>query len=271
MRDRSIRGKLRLGAIAVSAIGVLALPAAAGASQDVAVSQKPSANLVKPGGTVTIDITVTDPGTVPPEEGDVFISMLSLSGHGQPADNPYQSITTSQGTCKDTSEPEEPHSALCSLGPVPPGVSVHITAVITVNQSMNHLAYVRSEGYREYVDDSRRNNESAVYVYADKPPVVSGSKKLILKGLPDGCFSKDFSLLIVANAPNVKKTIFFALPIDEFGNGNGFRRAAKSSRLRVTVPVSKFVPDLGVQYDFKVKARRRGAPLLKTTVTFERC
>jgi hypothetical protein len=39
----------------------------------------------------------------------------------------------------------------------------------------------------------------------------------------------------------------------------------------VTVPVSKFVPSLGVQYDFKVKAKFRGRPPLKTTVTFERC
>jgi len=251
-------------------VGVLALPAAAHAAGDIAIGQKPSAGVIKPGEAGTIDITVPGLGSVPSDGGDVFVSMLSTSGHGQPADNPYQSIKTSQGTCEVTSDSEY-QSALCSVGAVPPGATVHVVAVITVNQSMNHLAYVRSEGYGEYPDDNRRNNDSAAIVYADKPPAVSGSKKLILKGLPDGCFSQDFSLLIVAKVPNVKKVIFFALPIDEFGNGNGFRRAAKSSRLRVTVPVSKFVPDLGVQYDFKVKARRRGAPLLKATVSFERC
>ena len=91
------------------------------------------------------------------------------------------------------------------------------------------------------------------------------------KGFPTAVLTTDFSLLIVAKAPNIKKVTFFALPIDEFGNGNGFRRAAKGSRLRVTVPVSEFVPDLGVQYDFKVKARPRGRPPLKATVSFERC
>jgi Domain of unknown function DUF11 len=271
MQARSILAKLMLGGIVVSVIGVLALPAAAHAAGDVAIGQRPSSDVIKPGGTVTIDITVTGLGSVQSSGGDVFVSMLSTSGHGLPADNPYQSIKSSQGACKDTSEPEEAHSALCSLGAVPPGVSVHIVAEITVRQSMNHLAYVRAEGYRTYFDENARNNESAVTVYADKPPIVSGSKKLVLKGLPNGCFSKNFKLLIVARARNIKKVIFFALPIDEFGNGNGFRRAAKSSRLRVTVPVSKFVPDLGVQYDFKVKARPRGRPPLKATVSFERC
>jgi hypothetical protein len=250
-------------------VGLLVLPAAASAAGDVTIGQKPSADLIKPGAEVTIDITVTGQGSVPSDAGDVFVSMLSTSGHGQPADNPYRSIKSSQGTCEITSA--EYQSALCSLGAVPAGVSVHVVAVIAVNQSMNHLAYVRSAGYQEYPDDNRGNNDSAAIVHADKPPIVSGSKKLILKGLPAGCFSQDFSLLIVAKVPNVKKVIFFALPLDELGNGNGFRRAAKSSRLRVTVPVSKWVPDLGVQYDFKVKARRRGGPLLKTTVSFERC
>jgi Domain of unknown function DUF11 len=269
MRASSTLAKLRIGGIAVSVIGVLALPAAAHAEGDVAIAQQPSAKLIEPGGTVTIDIAVTGQGSVSSSEGDVFVSMLSTSGHGQPADNPYQSIKTSQGTCQVTSA--EYQSALCSLGAVPPGATVHVVAVIAVRQSMNHLAYVRSEGYQEYPDDNRRNNESAVTVYADTPPSVTGSKKLVLKGLPDGCFSEDFSLLIVAKAPDVKKVTFFALPVDEFGNGNGFTRKAKGSRLRVTVPVSKFVPSLGVKYDFKVKAKFRGRPPLKATVSFERC
>lgn len=271
MGGGSVLRKLALGAATVSALGAMSLPAAACAADDVAVSQKSSANRVKPGGAVTIDITVTDQGSVPSEGGDVFISMLSLSGHGQPANNPYQSITASKGTCEDTSEPGEPPSALCSLGAMPPGGTVHITAVITVNQSMNHLAYVRSEGYREYPDGNRRNNESAVTVYADRPPIVSGSKKFALKGLPDGCFSKDFSLLIVVKAPMVKKVVFSTLPIDESGNGDEFRKTARASRLRVTVPVSKFALELNRQYEFKVKARPRGRAPLKTTVTFERC
>jgi Domain of unknown function DUF11 len=269
MRARSILAKRRLGGIVVSAICALSLPAAAQAAGDIAIGQEPSARVIKPGGTVTIDITVTSRGSGSSSAGDVFISMLSTSGHGQTADNPYQSIKTSQGTCEITSD--EYQSALCSLGAVPPGTSIHVVAVIAVRQSMNHLAYVRSDGYREYPDDDRRNNESAVTVYADKPPTVSGSKRLVLKGLPDGCFSKNFSLLIVAKAPNVRKVTFFALPIDEFGNGNGFQRKAKGSRLRVTVPVSKFVLSLGVRYDFKVKAKFRGRPPLKATVTFERC
>ena len=239
------------------------------ADGDIAISQQASAKVVEPGEQVTIDITVTGLGSVQSDAGDVVVDMLSTSGHGQPADNPYQSVKASQGTCNVTSA--EYQSATCSLGAVAPGQSVHVIAVITVRQSMNHLAYVVSERSGEYPDENRRNNESAVIVYADKPPAVSGSKKLVLKGLPDGCFSNDFSLLIVAKAPNVRKVTFFALPIDEFGNGDGYSRKAKGSRLRVTVPVSKFFPDLGVQYDFKVKAKFRGRPPLKVTVSFERC
>jgi hypothetical protein len=269
MRARSNLVKIRLGAIVVCAVGVLMLPAAAQADGDISISQKASSNVVEPGAQVTIDITVTGLGAVQSDAGDVVVDMLSTSGHGQPADNPYQSVKTSQGTCKVTSA--EYQSANCSLGSVSPGQEVHVIAVITVNQSMNHLGYVISEGSGEYPDANRGNNDSAVTVYADKPPAVSGSKKLVFKGLPDGCFSGDFSLLIVAKVPDVKKMTFFALPVDEFGNGNGFQRKAKGSRLRVTVPVSKFVPALGVQYDFKAKAKFRDRPPLKATVTFERC
>jgi len=264
--------RLRLSAIAASVIGILAVPTGAHAAGDIGVSQTASAAAVKPGGPVTIDITVADTATVPPSQGDVFIRLLSLSGHGQPADNPYRSITTSQGTCAVDSEAGSYQSALCSLGAVPPGTSVHIVAVITVNQSMNHIASVRSQlGFGEYPDANGSNNESGITVAADKPPVVSGSKKLLLKGLPEGCFSENFSLLIVAKAPNIKKVVFSTLPLDEFGNGEGIRKTARASRLRVTVPVSKFFPLLGKLYEFRVKARPRGRPPLKATVTFERC
>jgi hypothetical protein len=261
--------KLALGALAAALAGALALPGAALGAGDIAIAQTASSKVIEPGKQVTIDIKVAGLGSMQSQAGDVVVEMLSLSGHGQPADNPYQSVKTSRGTCKVSSA--EYQSASCSVGAVTPGQSVHIVAVIVVNQSMNHLASVTTEGSGEYPDDNHRNNESGVTVYADAPPVLSGSKKLALRGLPAGCFSKDFSLLIQAKVPNVKKVVFFALPIDEFGNGNGFRRAAKSSRLRVTVPVSKWFPDLGVKYDFKVKARVRGGPPLKTTVSFERC
>lgn len=269
MQVRSTSAKLRLGAVIVLAVGVLGLPPMAQAAGDIAISQKASEKVAEPGTQVTIDITVTGLGSVQSNAGDVVVDMLSTSGHGQPADNPYQSVKASQGTCKVTSA--EYQSATCSLGAVSPGQSVHVIAVITVNQSMNHLGYVVREGAGEYPDENRGNNQSAVIVYADTPPAVSGSKKLLLKGLPDGCFSEDFSLLVVVKVPEVKKVTFFTLPIDEFGNGNGFSRKAKGSRLRVTVPVSKFFPDLGVHYDFKVKAKFRGRPPLKVTVTFERC
>lgn len=261
--------KLALGGLAVAITAALALPGTALGAGDIAISQTASSKVIEPGKQVTIEITVAGLGSVQSEAGDVVVEMLSLSGHGQPADNPYQSIKASRGTCKASSG--EYQTASCSVGAVPPGQAVHIVAVITVNQSMNNLAALSAEGSGEYPDDNHRNNQSGVTVYADTPPALSGSKKLVLKGLPAGCFSKDFSLMIVAKVPRVKKVVFFALPIDEFGNGNGFRRAAKSSRLRVTVPVSKWFPDLGVKYDFKVKARVRGGPPLKTTVSFERC
>jgi hypothetical protein len=158
------------------------------------------------------------------------------------------------------------------VGPFPAGATVTVVATVTVSHSMNHLAYVRSsEGGQEYPDDNRADNASKVVVYADKPPKISGSKKLILRGLPDGCFSTDFTLLITARVPDIKKVVFTTMVLDEFGNGDLTKKSAKKSRLRVRVPVSKYIPVIGEQYEFKVKVRPRGRGPLIAKVSFERC
>jgi hypothetical protein len=136
---------------------------------------------------------------------------------------------------------------------------------------MNALVFLEAAGHSDYFDDDLSDNRSALTVYADAPPVLSGSKKLILRGLPKGCPSADFSLLVVAKAARAKKVVFAMVLVDEHGNGGVLIRSAKGRRLRVLVPVSKLVPQLGQKYEFKVRAKSRGRTLMTTTVTFERC
>jgi len=252
---------------------MLAFPALAQASADLSVSQQISAKVVKPGALVTIDVTVTNTGTEPPRYGEAIVNLFSLSGHGQPADNPYQSFSPSQGSCMK-SDSGEYQSLVCQLGDLAPGASAHITAVVKVNQTMNHLVALLPTPYEGgYEDDNYRNNETVQRVTASVPPILTGSKKIGLKGLPTGCVSGDFTLKVIPAVANVKKIVaVMFLGYEESGEGGEWKRSTKSGRLTVKVPASKITePELGRFYKLKVKVRVKGKAPLKRTVEFQLC
>jgi hypothetical protein len=266
-----VSAKVKVGAIAAVLTAALALPAAAQAVSDVAISQAASSTVVKPGGSVTINVTVTNQGTEQPPYGNVYVNLFSLSGHGQPANNPYQSVNPSQGTC--SIEPAGAYqNVVCTMGSLPPGASAQITAVVQVNQSMNHIAALLPNQFEGgYQDDDNSDNEAAMRIAADIPPKVTGSKKLKLRGLPDGCFSDDFTLRVKAKATHVKKVVAsLFLGFDEEGFGQDWQRSAKGKRLRAKVPVSRIEFELGKVYKLKIKAKR-GGHALKKTVAFQLC
>jgi hypothetical protein len=264
------RAKITVAAIAGLLVVVL-LPATARASRfDLSLSQVASANVVKAGSPVTFTVTVTNRGTEPNE--GVFVNLFSLKGQGLGANNPYQSVSVSQGACPDQSVGEY-HQLVCTLGPLASGASAKIVAVVQVNESMHHIAALLPNAYEGgYNDESPSDNESTLRITASVPPIVSGSKKIKLSGLPTGCTNGDFTLRATTKVKGVKKmraSLF--LGADQEGESHTWQKVTQGNHLRATVPASRLAPELGVFYKLKVKAKRGGAKPLTTTVTLQPC
>jgi hypothetical protein len=267
-----------MGSISVKRVAIagallfgLALPATAQASRfDLSLSQVASANVVDAGGQVTFTVTVTNKGTEPNEA--VFVNLFSLKGHGRGANNPYQSVSTTQGACPDQSEGGY-HQLVCSLGPLASGASLKIVAVVQVNESMNHIAALLPNPFEGgYNDEVATDNESVLRTTASVPPTVSGSKKIKLTGLPPGCAPGDFTIGATTKVKGVKKmrASLFLSPNQE-GESHTWQKVTQGNHLRAKVPASQLAPELGVFYKLKVKAKRGGAPPLTVTVTFQPC
>jgi Domain of unknown function DUF11 len=264
----------RLAAALVGLFFALALPSAAQASQDLAITQVPSAHVVEVGKTVDLRVTIANQGTGAVEA--VFVNLYSLRGHGQGANNPYVSYTPSQGKCVDNSGPAYGYyyyGVVCELGPLAPGASAQIVGVVTVNESMNHFAALlpnATEG--GYTDGNNSNNEAIDRIDASSPPTLTGSKKIKLRGLPTGCATQDFTLRAVGNVRGVKKmSASLYMGLDEEGVGHDWHKVATGSHLVAKVPVSRLTPELNASYELKVKAKLGGGRHLTATVTFQAC
>lgn len=266
---------LKVCVVCAVILAALALPAGAHASIDLAISQVPSARVVDAGSPVTFKVTVSNQGTEA-YEGGVYVNLFSLRGHGQGANNPYKSFSSSQGSCRDNTGEAYGytyHNLICELGALATGASAQITAVVEVNESMNHFASLLPNAYEGgYQDADDSDNEAVDRVTASTPPIVSGSKKIKLKGLPAGCAPNDFTLRAVAMAKGVKKmAASLFLGFDEEGEGQELRKVRRGNRLTIKVPVSRLEPELGAVYKLKVKAKRGALGPLKATVAFQRC
>lgn len=256
----------------VMASAGLALPTMAHAADDLAISQTQSATVVDKGGLVTFTADVKNVGTVNNET--VFVELSSLANHGRGADDPYQSFSTTQGTCADRSGAAYGtvyHLIVCELGPLAPGASARITAVVKANESANYSADLLPSAFEGgYQDADNSNNAVAGRVTASTPPVVSGSKRIKLTGLPTGCAPGDFTFRAVAKAPGIKKmkaALFFFVE----GESQTWTKTANGHRLTAKVPVSRLSNELGLFYKLVIKAKRGGGKRLTTTVTFQPC
>ncbi len=267
-------GRSTLVILAALAAWLAAGPQTAQASFDLGVSQSVSAHVVKPGQTVTIEATVENRGTEATSEfGEAIIELGSLGGFGEPANDPYQSFSSSQGSCfKEAIDPYQ--GVICQLGRLEAGASAHVRAMVQVNQTMNHnatlLPNIHEGGYQ---DADNTNNQATDRITLDVPPVVTGSSRVRLPVLPQSCVNGDFPLKVIAKAPGVKKvTAVLELGADAEGYVHEWRRTSRGSRLSATVPASRIVDRrLGVIHKLQIKARRGGAGPLKRTVEFQFC
>jgi len=244
---------------ALVAGALLVVPA--GAPADLVVTQSASPKPVKKGELVTIAVSVTNTGGRAVSGDDATVSMFSLLGStDRAADNPYQSAVASQGGC--TLEQQGAyHTANCAFGELAAGASAQVSAVVRVNESMNHVAAPPHDTWSE------------LPVAAGVPPVLTGSAKVALAGLPATCAPGDFTLTITSRAPRtrqIRASLF--LGYDDEGAGITFQRSAKGRRLRATIPVSKlFEPKIGGLHKITIYAYRKGAHALKRTISFEPC
>jgi hypothetical protein len=238
------------------------------------LSQSVGEHIVKPGQQVPVDVTVANHGTAGQE---AFVEISSLRAHGKGADNPYSAISTSQGTCENTTSHAYGYVyqfVVCTLGTLAPGATARVTVTVQANETAVHSAILLPNAHEGgYNDDQNADNSANDRITVSVPPVVKGSKKVKVGGLPGGCVDGDFPLTISTSAPGVKKVqASLDLGFDSEGVGHSWTRVAHGSRLQVTVPASRISePVLGATYTLHLKAKRGAAGALERTVEFQLC
>jgi Domain of unknown function DUF11 len=253
--------------LVVVAATALAFPAAAAASFDVAISETESADPVQRGAPVTYTTTMVNEGTEPFR--GLGLDLFSVApGKDSAVPNPYLSVSATQGAC--VIEPAGDYQqVLCSLGSLAPGASVQVTAVAEANVSMDHVAGLLARDFgpdscvafrdQDPSDDARERTTVIV------PPELEGSRKVKLKGLPDGCVRGDVVVKVKVKSSAVKgiKAKLLGKDVRErLGRSN-------RKRLRFTVPGSEL--EQAFLYDLNVNVIRRGKPGLKRTVELQAC
>jgi hypothetical protein len=268
-----------LAILVVSAAWLAAGVASAQASRDLGIEQSASSTVVKKGETVTITVTVQNKGSeaVPPGIG---VEMAGLGGGDVITGNPYVSATPSQGSCGPVHGSDS--IEFCPIGELAAGATMHITAVVRVEETMKHDVGFLGEdetgqpSNAEYLDANSSDDVSFLKISASSPPVLTGSGKIHFPGLPTGCVSGDFQLHVVVAAAGVKKiAASLFLGFDEVGEGREWQRTSHGSQLRGTVPIDQLLeyrhPYFATVYKLKVKARLESGARLKRTVEFQVC
>jgi hypothetical protein len=247
-----------LAAVGALAIAMLALPALARADTRVVLSQKESADPVRPGDLETYDVSVRNVGsdTLYP---DFTVELAGFApGSSRVVNNPYRSVTPSQGSCvitnTDAANPGEYGYKWtdCTLGSLAPGATARIKAVVEMNESMDHWVDV--------LHGAEYNFPVFETTIVSTPATLSGSKKIKVKGLPDGCVTDDFTIKARAKARDVKKMV---------ASLEGHKlEVTKAKRLKAEVPAAEL--EYGF-YELKLSAKREAGAKLKSSVTFQHC
>ncbi len=262
----------RLGFIAViAAVALAVLTSTAAAS--VTVTGSASAEVVDRGATVTDTFTVTNstPGCTSFCDGVYSLDMLLVrSKSDAPVDNPFLSVTTTFGTCRvDPVDSYGYHYAVCDFGPLSAmPATIQVVATIQANESFDNFAGISED--RQSIMETVNAITEVIY-----PPDVSGSEKLVIKGLPAGCASQDLKLKARAKGDIGRFTATLAGPRDEWGArypdsfGKTIARATGQSHLKVKVPVSKLT-SRGF-YLITFQAVSKGHPTLAKKVNLQVC
>ena len=255
---------------AATAATALAFPVAASASFDIAVTQTESADPVFPGDPVTYTATLTNQGTDTFDAVGLDLYSLTPGGSGAVPANPYRSVSQSRGACAIFPAGEY-QQVLCSLGSLAPGESAQVSAVVEAHESMDHVAgllrceFGPDDSCEATSDQDPADDDATDRLTVIVPPEVSGSPKVKLKGLPEGCVAGDVAIKAKAKSPKVKgiKAKLTGRNVSErLGRSSG-------NKLRFTLPGSEL--EQARIYELNVNVTRKGAPGLKRTVELQAC
>ncbi len=249
-------------------LGFLLAPSGAAASLDLAVRHADSADPVLPGASITYTTTVTNQGTETFEGAGLDLFGLGV-GNSKAVFNPYSAATPSQGEC--VIEPAGDYQqALCSLGSLAPGASARVTSVVDANFSTDNVAGLLRCDFgplscvatsdQDPVDDE--DTERTTVIVA---PSVSGSPKVRLKGLPEGCVAGDLVIRAKAKGPKVK-----GIKAKLIGR-NLSERLGRSQRSKLTFTLPGSELEQARLYDLNVNVTRKAAPGLKRAVELQAC
>jgi hypothetical protein len=243
-------------------------PAPAYAVVDLGITQSASAARVGTGKTVTYTAIVTNHGTE--SVSNAYPSLFpNKPGTVLDAENPYQSAVPSQGVCGfGISEPFGGHNAVCDLGPLAPGESASVVAVARINEAADHNARLarscESLAPPSCRYDYQDGNVSNDWVEVSTS-IVTGSKKISIQGLPEGCATDDFTVTAKARGKGVNRVTA------ELRGGGIRERLAQSKGKRVSATVEVAGLRSGENYVITVKANLEAGKTLKATASFERC
>ncbi len=269
-----MNSRLGLGwrAAMVTATVLIAFASPASASDIFTIDEVDSPDPVPRGQTVTDTFTITnsEPGCGDCGGNYAFDMLLLRSKSDASVPNPFLTVTSSYGSCSiDPVDSYGYHSAICNLGArqnIPQTVTV--VATIEANESFDNYAGFLETG--EPIGIVSNALTQVIY-----PPAISGSGKIRLKGVPQGCATDDFKVKARARAGDIGRfTAILAGPRDEWGArlDDGFSKkiahSEGSSHLKAKVRASKL--DAGF-YDLGFAAIGKGHPTLKSKVNFQVC
>ncbi len=254
--------------LAVAWSSLLLLPASASASFDVAIGHTDLSDPVARGASVTYTTTLTNEGTETFE--GVGLNLYGLGvGTAKAVPNPYESAAPSQGEC--SLEPAgDYHQAVCSLGSLAPGASAAVTSVVRANVSTDNVAGllrcdVGPDSCTAFSDDDPSDDAVTARTTVIVAPQISGSAKVKLEGLPDGCLDGDTRIKAKAKGGKVKeiKAKLIGRNVSEpLGRALG-------NKLTFTLPGSEL--EQARFYELNVNVTRKGGPGLKRAVEVQAC
>ena len=263
-----LAGREKHVVLVVVAVATLAFPATAAASLDVAIAHTESADPVHKGTLVTYTTTVTNQGTETFEGTGLDLFGLG-AGNSQAVPNPYRSATPSQGSC--VIEPAGDYQqALCELGSIAPGASARVVSVVEANVSTDNVAGLLICDFgplscQAFSDADPSDDEAHERTTVIVPPVLAGSPKLKLKGLPDGCLAADTRIRAKAKISKVKE-----IKAKLIGRNLSARLGrADGNKLKFTLDADEL--EQARFYELNVNVTRKGGPGIKRSVELQRC
>jgi hypothetical protein len=252
---------------------VVSLMLSSVAAATVTISQTDSEDPATSGDNVTYSITLTSPDGEP---NQLWISnIVTKPDEVVPAEIPYVSISTSQGSCQIgvTDLGGTSYSgAICSFpGGIPAGGSISVQAVVKDNYSMDHRValFDCDPTPNTYGCNPRQVDIERTDVI--HPPTLAGSKKIKVTGLPDGCATGPFKPKAKAKGDVRSVSASLSGPNNEYGlaeHGSKNKDLGKEAGNKLKAKVGNLKTGY---YQITFLAQRKGASALKTFLTFQVC